>query len=118
MPGLLACVAGGIALIAGALAAPLPALGTFGALAALYLPTMAVCMCMSVVATSWLQTESPGTLVGKVMALTLMLANFATPLGQLGYGVALDLVPAWAIALAAAAATAAVAAWLARSARG
>ena len=31
---------------------------------------------------------------------------------------ALDLVPAWAIALAAAAATAAVAAWLARSARG
>ena len=118
VPGLLACVAGGIALIAGALAAPLPALGTFGALAALYLPTMAVCMCMSVVATSWLQTESPGTLVGKVMALTLMLANFATPLGQLGYGVALDLVPAWAIALAAAAATAVVAAWLARAARG
>lgn len=118
VPGLLACVAGGIALIAGALAAPLPALGTFGALTALYLPTMAACMCMSVVATSWLQTESPGTLVGKVMALTLMLANFATPLGQLGYGVALDLVPAWAIALAAAAATAAVAAWLARSARG
>ena len=108
----------GATLIAGALAAPLPALGTFGALAALYLPTMAVCMCMSVVATSWLQTESPGTLVGKVMALALMLANFATPLGQLGYGVALDLVPAWAIALAAAAATAAVAAWLARSARG
>ena len=118
VPGLLACVAGGIALIAGALAAPLPVLGTFGALAALYLPTMSACMCMSVVATSWLQTESPGTLVGKVMALTLMLANFATPLGQLGYGVALDLVPAWAIALAAAAATAAVAAWLARSARG
>lgn len=118
VPGLLACVAGGIALIACALAVPLPALGTFGALAALYLPTMAACMCMSVVATSWLQTESPGTLVGKVMALALMLANFATPLGQLGYGVALDLVPAWAIALAAAAATAAVAAWLARSARG
>ncbi len=104
-------------LIAGALAAPLPALGTFAALAALYLPTMAACMCMSVVATSWLQTESPGTLVGKVMALALMLANFATPLGQLGYGVALDLVPAWAIALAAAGATVVVAAWLARSAR-
>ena len=59
VPGLLACVAGGIALIAGALASPLPVLGTFGALAALYLPTMAACMCMSVVATSWLQTESP-----------------------------------------------------------
>lgn len=118
VPGLLACVAGGIALIAGALAAPLPALGTFGALVALCLPTMAACMCMSVVATSWFQTESPGNLVGKVMALALMLANFATPLGQLGYGVALDLVPAWAIALAAAGATSAVAAWLARSARG
>ncbi|MBM6779873.1 MFS transporter [Collinsella tanakaei] len=118
VPGLLACVAGGIALIAGALAAPLPALGIFGVLIALYLPTMAVCMCMSVVATSWLQTESPGTLVGKVMALALMLANFATPLGQLGYGVALDLVPAWAIALAAAGAIVVVAVWLARSARG
>ncbi|WP_291290132.1 MFS transporter [Enorma sp.] len=114
VPRLLACVAGGIALVAAALAAPLPALGTYAALVALYLPTMAVCMCMSVVATSYLQMKSPGTLVGKVMALTLMLANFATPLGQLGYGVALDLVPAWAIALTAAAATAALALWLAR----
>lgn len=114
VPRLLACVAGGIALVAAALAAPLPALGTYAALVALYLPTMAVCMCMSVVATSYLQMKSPGTLVGKVMALTLMLANFATPLGQLGYGMALDVVPAWAIALTAAAATAAVALWLAR----
>lgn len=114
VPRLLACVAGGIALVAAALAASLPTLGTYAALVALYLPTMAVCMCMSVVATSYLQMKSPGTLVGKVMALTLMLANFATPLGQLGYGVALDLVPAWAIALTAAAATAAVALWLAR----
>lgn len=114
VPRLLACVAGGIALVAAALAAPLPALGTYAALVVLYLPTMAVCMCMSVVATSYLQMKSPGTLVGRVMALTLMLANFTTPLGQLGYGVALDLVPAWAIALTAAAATAAVALWLAR----
>lgn len=114
VPGLLACVAGGIVLVAAALAVPLSSLGTFAALAALYLPTMAVCMCMSVVATSYLQTKSPGTLVGKVMALTLMLANFATPLGQLGYGIALDLVPAWGIALMAAGATAAVAWWLAR----
>lgn len=114
VPGLLACVAGGITLVAVALAVPLPSLGTFAALAALYLPTMAVCMCMSVVATSYLQMKTPGTLVGKVMALTLMLANFATPLGQLGYGIALDLVPAWGIALMAAGATAAVAWWLAR----
>lgn len=117
VPRLLACVAGGIALVAAALAASLPTLGTYAALVALYLPTMAVCMCMSVVATSYLQMKSPGTLVGKVMALTLMLANFATPLGQLAYGMALDLVPAWAIALTAAGATAAVASWLARTAR-
>lgn len=115
VPHLLACVAGGIALVAGVLAAPLSALGTFVALAVLYLPTMAVCMCMSVVATSYLQMKSPGILVGKVMALTLMLANFATPLGQLGYGVALDVVPAWAIAFVAAGATAAVAIWLVRT---
>lgn len=115
VPHLLACVAGGIALVAGVLAAPLSALGTFVALAALYLPTMAVCMCMSVVATSYLQMKSPGILVGKVMALTLMLANFATPLGQLGYGVALDVVPAWAIAFVAAGATVAVAIWLVRT---
>ena len=114
VPGLLACVAGGIALVAVALAVPLPPLGTFGTLVVLYLPTMAACMCMSVVATSWLQTESSGTLVGKVMALALMLANLAAPAGQLGYGIALDHVPAWAIALVAAAATAAVAVWLSR----
>ena len=117
VPRLLVCVAAGILLVAVALALPLPALGTFAALAALYLPTMAFCMCMSVVATSYLQTESPGTLVGKVMALALMLANFATPLGQLGYGVALDRVPAWGIALVAATATAAVALWLAHAMR-
>ena len=117
VPRLLVCVAAGILLVAVALALPLPALGTFAALAALYLPTMAFCMCMSVVATSYLQTESPGTLVGKVMALALMLANFATPLGQLGYGVALDRVPAWGIALVAATATAAVALWLAHATR-
>lgn len=76
-----------------------------------------VCSPYSVVATSYLQMKSPGTLVGKVMALALMLANFATPLGQLGYGVALGLVSAWAIALLAAGATAVVAAWLANAAR-
>ena len=96
---------------------PLPALGTYTALVILYLPTMAVCMCMSIVATSYLQVESPGTLVGKVMALAIMLANCATPVGQLAYGVALDIVPAWAIAFVAASVTAAVAWWLARAER-
>lgn len=72
---------------------------------------------MSIVATSYLQVESPGTLVGKVMALAIMLANCATPAGQLAYGVALDIVPAWAIALVATFMTAAVAWWLAHAER-
>lgn len=117
VPTLLLGVASGIVAIACALMAPLPALGTYAALVALYVPTMAVCMCMSIVATSYLQVESPGTLVGKVMALAIMLANFATPAGQLAYGVALDVAPAWALALVAALATALVARWLARADR-
>ena len=117
VPALLLGVVAGIAAIAFALMVPLPALGTYTALVVLYLPTMAVCMCMSIVATSYLQVESPGTLVGKVMALAIMLANCATPVGQLAYGVALDIVPAWAIALVAAFMTAAVAWWLARAER-
>lgn len=117
VPALLLGVVAGIVAIAFALMVPLPALGTYTALVVLYLPTMAVCMCMSIVATSYLQVESPGTLVGKVMALAIMLANCATPAGQLAYGVALDIVPAWAIALVAASVTAAVAWWLARAER-
>lgn len=117
VPALLLGVVAGIAAIACVLMVPLPALGTYTALVVLYLPTMAVCMCMSIVATSYLQVESPGTLVGKVMALAIMLANCATPAGQLAYGVALDIVPAWAIALVAASMTAAVAWWLARAER-
>lgn len=114
VPRLLGGVAVGLAVIALVLALSLPALGTFCALAAACLPTIALGMCMSIVAMSYLQTESPGTLVGKVMALALMLANCTSPLGQLGYGVALDVAPAWAIAVLAAVATALVAMWLAR----
>lgn len=117
VPALLLGVVAGIVAIAIALMVPLPTLGTYTALVVLYLPTMAVCMCMSIVATSYLQVESPGTLVGKVMALAIMLANCATPAGQLAYGVALDIVPAWAIAFVAASVTAAVAWWLARAER-
>ena len=51
------------------------------------------------------------------MALTVMLANFAAPAGQVVYGLAFDRVPAWSVALVAAVATAAVAAWLSRSIR-
>ena len=86
----------------------------FAALVTIFAATMALCTAMSIVATTYLQVESPETLVGKVMALTYMLANCATPAGQLAYGIALDAVPAWAIGAVAAAMIVLVAAWLRR----
>lgn len=117
VPGLLGAVALGIAAIALVLAAPLPALGAYAGLVVCYLVSMAFCMALSIVATSYLQREAPETLTGKVMSLAMTLANLAAPLGQLSYGAAFDHVPAWAIAALAAAATAAVAVWLRRGGR-
>ena len=79
--------------------------------------SLAFCMALSIVAMSYLQLKAPETLVGKVMALTVMLANFVAPAGQVVYGLAFDRVPAWSVALVATVATAAVAAWLSRSIR-
>ena len=116
-PALLGCTAAGLAAIAAVLAAPLPVLGAYAGMLAAYLASMAFCMALSIVAMSYLQLKAPETLVGKVMALTVMLANFAAPAGQVVYGLAFDRVPAWSVALVAAVATAAVAAWLSRSIR-
>lgn len=44
-----------------------------------------------------LQTGAPVALVGKLIALFMTLVNCATPIGQAGYGVFFDAVPAWAI---------------------
>lgn len=44
-----------------------------------------------------LQTGAPVALVGKLIALFMTLVNCATPIGQAGYGVLFDAVPAWAI---------------------
>ena len=117
VPGLLGAVALGIAAIALVLAAPLPALGAYAGLVVCYLVSMAFCMALSIVATSYLQREAPETLTGKVMSLAMTLANLAAPLGQLSYGAAFDHVPAWAVAALAAAATGAVAVWLRRGGR-
>ena len=117
VPGLLSAVALGIAAIALVLAVPLPALGAYAGLVVCYLVSMAFCMALSIVATSYLQREAPETLTGKVMSLAMTLANLAAPLGQLSYGAAFDHVPAWAVAALAAAATAAVAVWLRRGGR-
>lgn len=116
-PALLGCTAAGLAAIAAVLAAPLPALGAYAGMLVAYLASMAFCMALSIVAMSYLQLKAPETLVGKVMALAVMLANFAAPAGQVVYGLAFDRAPAWSVALVAAVATAAVAAWLSRSIR-
>lgn len=116
-PALLGCTAAGLAAIAAVLAAPLPVLGAYAGMLVAYLASMAFCMALSIVAMSYLQLKAPETLVGKVMALTVMLANFAAPAGQVVYGLAFDRVSAWSVALVAAVATAAVAAWLSRSIR-
>lgn len=116
-PALLGCTAAGLAAIAAVLAAPLPALGAYAGMLVAYLASMAFCMALSIVAMSYLQLKASETLVGKVMALTVMLANFAAPAGQVVYGLAFDRVPAWSVVLVAAVATAAVAAWLSRSIR-
>lgn len=114
VPRLLGGVAAGLAAMAVLLTLPLPPLGAYAGMLAIYLGTMACCLAMSIAATSYLQMESPGTLVGKVMALTLMLANFATPLGQIAYGAAFDRVDPWLVAALAALAVALVTAHLAR----
>ena len=117
VPGLLAGVAAGIAASAVVLALPLGALEAYAGLVVVLLVTMGACVAMSIAATSYLQMRTPGTLVGKVMALAVMLANFATPVGQLIYGVAFDHVAPWAVGALAAIAVAAIAAWLGRSPR-
>lgn len=117
VPGLLGAAAGGIAAISLVLAAPLPALGAYAGLVVCYLASMAFCMALSIVATSYLQREAPETLTGKVMSLAMMLANLAAPLGQVAYGAAFDHVPAWVVAALASGATAVVAVWLRRGGR-
>ena len=72
-PALLGCTAAGLAAIAAVLAAPLPVLGAYAGMLAAYLASMAFCMALSIVAMSYLQLKAPETLVGKVMALTVML---------------------------------------------
>ncbi len=118
MPRLLLLTAAGIAGVAVVLAGlgGLP-LGAFAGMLACYVLTMAACMAASIGATSYLQMETPDTLVGKVMALTMMFANFATPLGQIAYGVAFDEVPPWVVAMLAATVTAAVGLALGRAFR-
>lgn len=115
VPRLLAASVAGIALMALALAAGVASEIAFAAVVAGDMWVMACCTALSIAATSYLQREAPATLVGKVMALAMMSANLATPAGQMGYGVAFDVAPAWGVAALAGAATLVVAAALAHA---
>lgn len=51
---------------------------------------MAFATCVTITLTSYLQTETPHRLVGKVVSLMFAAVNCATPLGQLVFGIASD----------------------------
>ena len=109
MPAFLALAAACLGAVAAVLAAGLPPLASFCGMLACYVLTMVFCMVASIALMSYLQIKSPDVLVGKVMALSMMLLNLATPAGQLVYGVAFDHAVPWVIALVAAIVVAGVA---------
>lgn len=114
----LACVPG---MLAAALACA-PGVGAgaaFCLLAAGFAWVALCCSVVSVVTVAHVQLSTPHDLVGKVLALAMAASGCASPAGQALYGLALDAAPAWAVALVAAGATAAVAlAWGRALARG
>lgn len=52
--------------------------------------TMACCSLFSILAIAFVQGETPKHLIGKVMAFVMCLSNCASPIGQVLYGVLLD----------------------------
>ncbi len=56
--------------------------------------TMAMCTFFSIVGISFLQMNTPGDLIGKVIALTMSAANVALPAGQLIFGFGFDAIAA------------------------
>lgn len=89
-PGVLAAGSLALLLIAAACALPLPSMGSYFLVVVGLFLTMACCTLFSVQAVAFVQGETPGDLIGKVMALVMALANCATPIGALAYGWLLD----------------------------
>ena len=77
-------------LVAAACAAPLPPMGSYSLVVVGLFLAMACCTLFSVQAVAFVQGETPKSLIGKVMALVMALANCATPVGALVYGWLLD----------------------------
>lgn len=89
-PAVLAAGSLALLLVAAACAAPLPPMGSYSLVVVGLFLTMACCTLFSVQAIAFVQGEIPKSLIGKVMALVMALANCATPLGALAYGWLLD----------------------------
>ena len=76
----------GLLPIAVVLGVPMDAMLAYGIVVAGLFASMACATMFSIQAISFVQLETPGHLVGKVIALTMSLANCAQPVGQLIYG--------------------------------
>lgn len=72
--------------VAAGLGVPMDPLVAYGVLVASLFASMACATMFSIQAVSFVQMETPGHLVGKVIALMMSLANCAQPVGQLVYG--------------------------------
>lgn len=89
-PAVLAAGSLALLLVAAACAAPLPPMGSYSLIVVGLFLAMACCTLFSVQAVAFVQGETPKSLIGKVMALVMALANCATPVGALAYGWLLD----------------------------
>lgn len=76
----------GLVPIAVILGVPMDAMVAYGIMVVSLFVAMACATMFSIQAISFVQLETPGHLVGKVIALTMSLANCAQPVGQLIYG--------------------------------
>lgn len=89
-PAVLAAGSLALLLVAAACAAPLPPMGSYSLVVVELFLAMACCTLFSVQAVAFVQGETSKSLIGKVMALVMALANCATPVGALVYGWLLD----------------------------
>lgn len=89
-PAVLAAGSLALLLVGAACALPLPPMGSYSLVVVGLFLTMACCTLFSVQAVAFVQGETPKSLIGKVMALVMALANCATPVGALVYGWLLD----------------------------
>ncbi len=80
----------------------MPVLASYWLITVMSMLAMAAAMLFTVVLLTLVQAQVPGQLLGKVIACIQAVANCASPLGQLGYGLLFDALPPWTVLLGAA----------------